>query len=137
VCASWQPNCVVLVTGHTVQPGSPGQRVQIPGEGMPIYGNEIKHGDLFVTYTVQFPASLTAGKQRPSKNCCKRDPTCARVPEPLWIRACFDVSRTCTCWYHASFEERRVPDWDMARREIRYGLGLHSPMLLPLLARAC
>jgi DnaJ-class molecular chaperone len=27
---------------------------------MPIYGNEIKHGDLFVTYTVQFPASLTA-----------------------------------------------------------------------------
>jgi DnaJ-class molecular chaperone len=62
VCASWQPNCVVLVQVTLSNPGItiPGQRVQIPGEGMPIYGNEIKHGDLFVTYTVQFPAELTA-----------------------------------------------------------------------------
>lgn len=38
----------------------PGQVVRIRGEGMPIYGNEIKHGDLIVTYTVDFPKTLTA-----------------------------------------------------------------------------
>lgn len=40
----------------------PGQVVRILGEGMPVYGNEIKHGDLIVTYTVEFPDSLTAAQ---------------------------------------------------------------------------
>jgi DnaJ-class molecular chaperone len=33
--------------------------LQIKGEGMPIFGQEPKRGDLWIHYTVAFPASLT------------------------------------------------------------------------------
>jgi DnaJ homolog subfamily B member 11 len=37
----------------------PGQVQRIKGEGMPLYDNNKKFGDLYVTYSIKFPASLT------------------------------------------------------------------------------
>ena len=37
----------------------PGDYKYIKGEGMPIHGNEVKHGDLWVLFTVAFPAVLS------------------------------------------------------------------------------
>lgn len=37
----------------------PGQVQRIRGEGMPLYDNPSKFGDLFVTYTIKFPESLS------------------------------------------------------------------------------
>ena len=41
----------------------PGQVVQIRGEGMPIYGRAGARGDLWVTYTVDFPAALSEAQR--------------------------------------------------------------------------
>lgn len=50
--------------GHKVTLSSdkvtkPGDYHFVPNEGMPIYGQEPRHGNLFVQYTVAFPALLT------------------------------------------------------------------------------
>jgi DnaJ family protein B protein 11 len=37
----------------------PGDWHQIAGEGMPIHGQEHKHGDLWIQYTVSFPSALS------------------------------------------------------------------------------
>lgn len=54
---------VAHLDGHTVELGTkgvtrPGEVRKIKGEGMPIY-DTTKKGDLFVTFTVDFPPSLT------------------------------------------------------------------------------
>jgi DnaJ-class molecular chaperone len=41
----------------------PGQVQRIKGEGMPLYDNNKKYGDLFVTYSVRFPSSLTEAQK--------------------------------------------------------------------------
>ena len=41
----------------------PGEVRKVVGEGMPIY-ESIKKGDLFVTFTIDFPTSLTAEQKR-------------------------------------------------------------------------
>lgn len=50
--------------GHTVTLAAagvtrPGDVQRIPGEGMPHFQHPERRGDLFVTYTVDFPAALT------------------------------------------------------------------------------
>jgi curved DNA-binding protein len=43
-----------------VQPGTqPDARVRLKGKGFPVYRQEGQFGDLFVTYRVQIPTSLT------------------------------------------------------------------------------
>lgn len=37
----------------------PGQVQRIKGQGMPLYDNPSKFGDLFITYSIKFPGSLT------------------------------------------------------------------------------
>jgi DnaJ-class molecular chaperone len=37
----------------------PGQVQRIRGEGMPLYDNNKKFGDLFITYSIRFPSHLT------------------------------------------------------------------------------
>jgi len=49
-------HAVVLTTGGVTRPGDV-QRV--PGEGMPQFQHPDRRGDLFVTYSVDFPATLT------------------------------------------------------------------------------
>ena len=41
----------------------PGQVQRIKGQGMPLYDNPSKFGDLFVTYSIKFPASLTEAQK--------------------------------------------------------------------------
>ena len=38
----------------------PNERVIIKGEGMPIYGQPNQFGDLFITFTISFPSSLSS-----------------------------------------------------------------------------
>eukprot|EP00803_Ostreobium_quekettii_P005384 evm.model.scf_472.3 EVM.evm.TU.scf_472.3 scf_472:26701-32391(+) len=47
---------VVLSSNEVTRPG---QVRQIPKEGMPLLDDELNHGSLFVTYTVDFPQQLT------------------------------------------------------------------------------
>ncbi len=37
----------------------PGDWQPYPGEGMPVYGSEVRHGQLWVQYTVDFPRRLS------------------------------------------------------------------------------
>lgn len=41
----------------------PGQVQRIRGQGMPLYDNNSKFGDLFVTYSIKFPSSLTEAQK--------------------------------------------------------------------------
>ncbi|QHS56182.1 J domain-containing protein [Mucilaginibacter sp. 14171R-50] len=44
-----------------VQPGTqPGAKVKLKGKGVPVYKKEAHFGDLYLTYNVQLPTSLTA-----------------------------------------------------------------------------
>lgn len=63
---------VTHLDGHKVNLTSskviiPGEVQHIAGEGMPQYGDELKFGDLVVTYTIQFPSSLTDKQQQELK----------------------------------------------------------------------
>eukprot|EP00873_Tetraselmis_striata_P012603 jgi/Tetstr1/432867/TSEL_022216.t1 len=54
--------------GHTVVLQAvgvtkPGQVASIPGEGMPLMDNAHRHGDLYVTYHVAFPNSLSTAQK--------------------------------------------------------------------------
>lgn len=51
---------VLQSTGITI----PGQQEVIKGEGMPLLDQAKKFGDLHVTYTVEFPKSLSEGQRK-------------------------------------------------------------------------
>jgi DnaJ-class molecular chaperone len=46
---------VLSASGVTI----PGQVKKMKGEGMPLFDHPNKRGDLYVTYTVRFPKSLS------------------------------------------------------------------------------
>ncbi|GIL44654.1 hypothetical protein Vafri_2171 [Volvox africanus] len=56
----------VALVGTTVT--RPGDWQQIKSEGMPVHGQEHKRGDLWVQYTVSFPASLTEQQKETVRN---------------------------------------------------------------------
>lgn len=48
-----------------IPPGTqPGTKIRLKGKGFPVYKNEGEHGDLFVTYNVLIPTSLTDEQQK-------------------------------------------------------------------------
>lgn len=54
--------------GHAVKLASsgvvrPGDMHTIKGEGMPVFGRDGRFGDLYVTYTVDFPAALSEAQK--------------------------------------------------------------------------
>jgi DnaJ family protein B protein 11 len=42
----------------------PGQVVKVPGEGMPVFDKAGRRGDLYVTYSVAFPAAVTEPQKK-------------------------------------------------------------------------
>lgn len=54
-------------TGVTI----PGQVQRIKGEGMPKYEDDSKYGDLFVTYSVEFPKELSDSQKEVVKQTFK------------------------------------------------------------------
>jgi len=55
-----------------------GTKVKLKGKGYPVYKQEGQFGDLFVTYTVKLPTSLTERERSFSRSC----PLCVQNPEP-------------------------------------------------------
>lgn len=49
----------LAATGVTI----PGQVQKLKGEGMPLFDHPHKKGDLYVTYTVKFPDSLSEAQK--------------------------------------------------------------------------
>jgi len=59
----------VAVTRDTVT--KPGLQITITGEGMPHHGFSSQKGDLYVTFSIQFPTSLTEEQKEGFKNLLK------------------------------------------------------------------
>ena len=73
---------VTHLDGHIVTLASagvtrPGDVQRVPGEGMPHFQHPDRKGDLFVTYTVDFPAALTDEQKGAARELLAGVPTAA------------------------------------------------------------